>query len=151
MCAAAIESDIARLLPLIRFWPRTFMDSDAAKKWVMNNCLNNGFVFSPFRDVEEGKFKGYVQFNTARRAWERGLFDLDTVDEGWKRKTAPCPVPKTVIFGPVEPKEKMSLHGTPPSHMSTFTPRTNTRQRPSNTTPTASPFSSPPSRPSLPI
>jgi len=120
MYLAAIESDIARLLPLIRFWPAAFTDIDTAKKWVMNNCLNNGFKFTPFRDVEENKFKGYVQFNTARRAWERGKFELDVVDETWKRKMVPRPVVKTVVPGPVQKesglaKKNMSLHGTPAS------------------------------------
>ncbi|KAF2125366.1 hypothetical protein P153DRAFT_400194 [Dothidotthia symphoricarpi CBS 119687] len=88
----AIERDIARVLPLIRVWPREFPDVGAAKLYVEGVCFRAGFRCGEFGGVAQGRFRGYVVFNAVRRGFERGLFGLRSCEgvEGWRvGRTAP--------------------------------------------------------------
>jgi hypothetical protein len=85
MCASdAIESHIARLMSRIGPWPAFFAGVTAAQRWI-GSVVDLRDVY--FEGVEEGRFRGYVTYNTARRAWEGGSFKIRDVPGGWVRRS----------------------------------------------------------------
>ncbi|KAF1832189.1 hypothetical protein BDW02DRAFT_600197 [Decorospora gaudefroyi] len=75
---SAIESDIHRLLTRhhITTWPPHFPHAHAAKMFVRSTARANNFRFSAFEGVSPQTFEGYVCFQTARRGFEAGGFEL---------------------------------------------------------------------------
>ncbi|KAI4951885.1 hypothetical protein J4E91_003346 [Alternaria rosae] len=72
---AAIEADIRGLLPLVPYWPyfsgvkEAIVHVDGVAHW-------KGFRYTEFKGVEKDKFRRYVNFNTARHAFEDGRFEM---------------------------------------------------------------------------
>ncbi|CAA9963051.1 hypothetical protein PTMSG1_06419 [Pyrenophora teres f. maculata] len=87
---ASIEADIHRILSLVikpSDWPRIFLDAQAAKHFVSRACAVKNFTYTDFPNVEKGKYKGYVEFNTARHAFEAGFYQTkDQPPKGWMHK-----------------------------------------------------------------
>jgi len=87
---ASIESDIHRILALTikpSDWPRIFLDANAAKTFVSRACAVQKFLYTDFPSIEHAKYKGYVDFNTARHAFEAGFFQTEEAPpRGWVRK-----------------------------------------------------------------
>jgi hypothetical protein len=81
---AAVEADIQRLLPLVPYWPSRFSDVSDARDHVDRVARWKQFAFTPFEGVPQQKFRGYVVFNTVRRAFEEGGFGMDIPGEGWR-------------------------------------------------------------------
>ena len=48
-----------------------------------------GFRYTEFKGIEKDKFRRYVNFNTARHAFEDGRFEMHVPGEDWR-----CPKPK---------------------------------------------------------
>jgi hypothetical protein len=85
----AIESAIFILLPQIRTWPQSFLHADEPKTFVAKS--SRGLEALTFPGVEHDKFQAYMQFNTARRAWEQYKFEMRFVPEDWRREPVPTP------------------------------------------------------------
>lgn len=99
---ASIESDIARFLPLIPNWPAHFHTANCARDFVAEKAGLLRFEYTVFEGVEKGAYDGYVNYNTARHAFEAGFFTIKYPGYGWKEK------PKTVgvIVKPAFPVAK---------------------------------------------
>jgi hypothetical protein len=59
-------------------------------------------VYEHFEGVEEKKFRAYVNFNTARHAFEAGRFDMDVPGKGWRRPQLKTPKAATASKAPIE-------------------------------------------------
>ena len=85
----AIEAEIPRLTKLVQTWPPTFANADVAAKYVAGVAALRQFDYTCFEGVSQEKFRAYVTWNTARRAWEGKRFEMDNVPRGWKRRAPP--------------------------------------------------------------
>jgi hypothetical protein len=81
--ADAVELDISLLLPrLLPYWPRSFSDLNAARNYVQARCWEWRFRYTYYADVEPSKFRRFVNFNVAKRAYNQEQFVLvDGADE----------------------------------------------------------------------
>jgi hypothetical protein len=70
-----------RLLPLISPWPTRFPSLNAARDHAFRFTQSIRFPFSYWPDVEPGRFRLFVNFNTAKRALKQGKFKIDGQDE----------------------------------------------------------------------
>jgi hypothetical protein len=84
MVPDVVESDIARLMPLMHTWMPHYTDMNDARDHVRRVAERIRFQYTFHPEVADGRFKKFVQFNTAKRAWKDGKFKLSEVDE-WKR------------------------------------------------------------------
>lgn len=64
-------------MPIIRSWPSTFTDLNAARNFVQHCCGNNRFRYAGWPDVEQRKYRLFVHFNTAKYALQKGLFKVE--------------------------------------------------------------------------
>ncbi|KAI1531642.1 hypothetical protein PtrCC142_007617 [Pyrenophora tritici-repentis] len=83
---ASIEADIHRILNIIKpsDWPRIFLDAQLAKHFVSRACAAKNFAYTDFPGVEKAKYMGFVDFNTARHAFEAGFFlTKERPPKGW--------------------------------------------------------------------
>jgi hypothetical protein len=105
----AIERHIARLLPCITQWPHIFASAPHAQSWLASVVDVQDAVFA---GVDAARFRGYVTFNTARRAWEGGAFELRDVPAGWVR----TPVVNKGTYHAAKDKVRRELTDTPQRH-----------------------------------
>jgi hypothetical protein len=82
----AIEAEIPRVSALVQAWPTTFASADVAAKYVAGVAALRRFEYKRFDGVSEEKFRAYVTWNTARRAWEGAGFEMERVPKEWKRR-----------------------------------------------------------------
>lgn len=84
----AVEAEIPKLSALVQVWPPTFASADVAAKYIAGVAALQEFEYTRFEGVSEEKFRAYVTWNTARRAWETDSFEMDRVPKGWKRRAS---------------------------------------------------------------
>ncbi|KAF1941046.1 hypothetical protein EJ02DRAFT_423389 [Clathrospora elynae] len=119
---AAIESDITRVLQLIPSWPDSFLSVPDAQNYVAKICHLNSFNYTEFEGVEPYKFGSYVNFNTARHAYEAGRFEMHWPGKGWSRKPARAKKPASPGQVQVVEKKFGSLHTTIEADIKRLTP-----------------------------
>ena len=78
-----------RLTALVQTWPPTFGSADVAAKYVAGVAALRRFKYTHFEGLREEKFRAYVTWNIARRAWEGKGFEVERVPRGWKRRASP--------------------------------------------------------------
>ncbi|KAH7079581.1 hypothetical protein FB567DRAFT_418616, partial [Paraphoma chrysanthemicola] len=71
----AVEANIQRLTPLLPSRPHVFTNLSAARDHVRHVASEIGFKYIHHPGVETWKFEMWVNFNTARRAFEAGMFE----------------------------------------------------------------------------
>lgn len=84
----AVETEIAHILPTMTVWPASFCTVYEATRFVRTEYEKRGQAIKPFRDIPEQTFRGYVLWNTVRRAWEASTFEMDVLPTGWARAAA---------------------------------------------------------------
>jgi hypothetical protein len=84
MDADVVEADIVRLMPLMQTWSPCYADLNEARDHVRHVCERNRFRYTFHPEVEDGKFRTIVQFNTAKYALRDGKFKVSEEGE-WKR------------------------------------------------------------------
>jgi hypothetical protein len=80
-----VEAEVTRALSVIKAWPTRFEGAEVASHWAQRVCSQRGVAFTRFEGVPIGKFRGYVGWNTVRKAWEEGKVQLNDVPKGWMR------------------------------------------------------------------
>lgn len=72
-----VELDIHHLLPrFLPYWPSYFRDLNTARNFVQAKSWEWRFGYTCHADVEPGKFRRFVNFNVAKRAYQQGRFRL---------------------------------------------------------------------------
>jgi hypothetical protein len=64
-------------------WPAFFTSMVHAQTWTGSVVALDDVRFEGVQNV---KFRVYVTYNKARRAWEQGLCEIGSVPEGWRRR-----------------------------------------------------------------
>jgi hypothetical protein len=103
---AAIESDIQRTLPLLPSWPASFSGVENAKKFIASFTHPEQFTYTDFSGMKADKFRGFVNHNTVRHAYEAGAFTMQCPGKGWvvkgigkaRQPQMPMPMPVTNPF-----------------------------------------------------
>ena len=57
-----------------------------AAKYVAGVCALHNFQYTPFEGVTAEKFRGYVTFNSARKAYAAGKFEMKFSRKDWVKK-----------------------------------------------------------------
>jgi hypothetical protein len=92
----AIEAEIPRVSALVQAWPATFASADVAAKYVAGVAALRRFEYTRFEGVSKEKFRAYVMWNTARRAWEGEGFEMERVPKEWKRRAEKTKKPEEI-------------------------------------------------------
>jgi hypothetical protein len=88
--ADTIEADIHRLSQLIpsNSWPSTFADLNAARNFVGAFCYDVKFKYSGWQELERKRYMMFVNYNTAKRAFQNGVFKIEKTDQVLKNVDA---------------------------------------------------------------
>lgn len=95
----AIDLDIHRLTTLLPHWPTFFTHLNAARNFVQTFCSASRFRYTGHPDVDPEKFRLYVHFNAAKKAWREGKFVLGEEPDGEAVREKGCDATVQVIGG----------------------------------------------------
>lgn len=84
------------------YWPSSFLSVQHAVLHVDRVARWSRFVYEQFEGVEEKKFRAYVNFNTARHAFEAGRFDMNIPGKGWRQPQRKLQKAATTSKAPIE-------------------------------------------------